>query len=184
MPQDITLSSRTTVRPYRPEHASHVIRHFQPSTNAGSSNRIKYGDVVQFDVNTASNSFRIVKESTGSSGAVLSTATVGIALAGDDSDGSTLGLATRQTIPVALGLTSAEFLFPGKVTVAQHASTAINTDRQLQYDSTLEIFVISFTESTAAAQFVRITDVLDPGSSNGYFVGRFRSTCISVTTVR
>src|SRR5690242_15404741 len=101
MPQDITLSSRTTVRPYRTGHSSPRITHFQPSTNAGSTNLIVYGDVVQFDVNTASNSFRIVKESTGSSGAVLSTATVGIALGADTSDGSTLGLATRQTIPVA-----------------------------------------------------------------------------------
>lgn len=187
MPQDITLSSLTTVRPYRPEHASHVIRHFQPSTNAGSSNRIAYGDVVQLDVNTATNSFRIVKCSTGSSGGVGSTAIVGVALDSDTSDGSTLGLTTRQTIPVAIGLSSAEFRWPSKFTVAQHQSTLVNTDRGVQYDSTLGIFflgALSPSSNAGGPVNIRITEVLDAGSSNGFVVGRFNSTVVTVTTVR
>jgi hypothetical protein len=184
MPQDITLSSRCIVRPYRSSHSAARITHFQPSTFAASSQAIAYGDIVQFDVNTASNGFRVVKCSTGSSGAVLSTAVVGVALGPDTSDGSTLGLATRQTIPVALGRDDMEFIFPAKCSVAQHQSTCINTDRTVAWDSTLGIFALDFVESTAAKQIVRITDVLDPGSSNGYFVGKFRSTNVSVLTVR
>ena len=77
-----------------------------------------------------------------------------------------------------------EFLFPTKATVAQHQSTLIGTNRAWGYDSTLNIFYCNVANSTATDQLLRIADVVDPGSSNGYVVARFRSTGVAVTTVR
>lgn len=181
MPQDITLSSRTVPRLYRSRNGGQVFN-YQPSTFAAGSSIVS-GDVVQLDVNVSSNNFRIVRSSTGGDPA-LSSAIVGIALANDPSDGSTLGLTNRAPIPVAVGRDGEEFIFPSKATVAQHQSTLIGTNRAIGYDSTLAIFYCNVANSTAGDARVRITDVLDPGSSNGYVVARFLSTAVTVTTVR
>lgn len=181
MPQDITLSSRTIPRIYRSRHGGQVFN-YQPSTFAAGSS-IVFGDIVTLDVNVSSNNFRIVKGSTGGD-PNLSTAFVGLALANDTSDGSTLGLTNRASIPIAVARDGEEFIFPTKCTVAQHQSTLIGTQRALGYDSTLAIFYCNVANSTAGDARLKITDVLDPGSSNGYVVARFLSTAVTVTTVR
>lgn len=183
MATDIVPSSRSTPRFYRSKAGGNLLS-FQPSTCVSTA-LIQCGDVVQLDVNTASNNFRIVKASTMANVPnVISTALVGISGGQDTSDGSTLGLLNRASIPVFVGTADSEFIFATKATVAQHQSTLINTARAIGYDSTLNIFYCDVANSTAGDLLLRVTDVLDPGSSGGYVVARFRSTAVTVTTVR
>jgi hypothetical protein len=179
MATDLTNSSRTSPRPYRSARGDYQIRAYEPST-AASTALIRYGDVVSFDVNTSSNNFRIVK-STSSSNAVLSSVYLGIALGADDSDGSTTGQGSKNKIPVCLADHTTEFLFPTKATVAQHQSTLVNTRRAIVYDSTLAIYYCDVANSSAAEASLLITDVLDPGSSNGQVLAKFHSTSVART---
>lgn len=178
MATDLTNSTRTTPRPYRSRSADYQVFAFEASTCVSTS-LIKYGDVVQYDVNVSSNNFRIVKSSTMANVPnVLSSAFLGIALDNDTSDGSTTGLGTsaRQKLTVCLATPNTEFVWPTKATVAQHASTLINTRRAIGYDSTLSMFYCDVANSTAGDATLVITDVLDPGSSNGQVVAKFLST--------
>lgn len=179
MATDLTNSSRTTPRPYRSRKGDFTISHFEPSTCVSTA-LIKYGDVVQFDVNVSSNNFRIVKSSTMANAPnVLSTAFIGLALDADASDGSTTNQGTKQKVAVVLADSQTEFLFPTKATVAQHASTLVNTRRAIGYDSTLGMFYCDVANSTAGDATLIITEVLDPGSSNGQVVAKFVSTNVA-----
>lgn len=179
MATDLTNSSRTTVRPYRSRKGDFWIEHFEPST-AVSTALIQYGQVVQFDVNVSSNNFRIVKSSTMANVPnVISTAFLGIALGADDSDGSTTNQGNKTKIPVCIADNQTEFLWPTKATVAQHASTLVNTRRAIAYDSTLGIHYCDVANSTAGDAALLITAVPDPGSSNGQVVAKFLSTNVA-----
>jgi hypothetical protein len=159
---DWTASSNSVVRPYRSPYGSPNIKYFEVST-AASTNKIKTGDFVQFDTSVSSASHRIAKAaSTGGNAVNLlginGNALLGIAMQPDESDGSTLGLGTNRTIGVALFDGVQEFLGyvrgAGPVT-----STMIGQQRSVIHDSTLRIWQIDSTNSTAALQTVIITDV-------------------------
>lgn len=179
MATDLTNSSRTTPRPFRSRRGDFQVFSFEPSTCVSTA-KIVYGDVVQFDVNTSSNNFRIVKSSTMANVPnVLSSAFLGVALGADDSDGSTTGQGTKNKITVCIANADTEFLFPSKATVAQHQSTLVNTRRALAYDSTLGMFYCDVANSTAADATLVVTDVPDPGSSNGQVLAKFLSTAVA-----
>ena len=159
---DWTASSNSCVRPYRSPFGSPNIKYFEAST-AASTNKIVVGDLVQFDTSVSSASHRVAKaSSTGGNGVNLlginGNALLGVAMTKDESDGSTTGLGPTRKIGVALfdGLT--EFLaytrWAGPVT-----STMIGQQRSLIHDSTLRIWQVDSTNSTAALQTVIITDV-------------------------
>lgn len=175
MATDLTNSSRTTPRPYRSRKGDYSLYEFDASTCVSTAT-IRYGDVVQFDVNTAAANYRIVKSSTmANAPTVLSTAFLGIALATSTGDGSTSG----EKITVCLADAATEFLWPSKATVAQHTSTLINTRRAIAYDSTLGMFYCDVANSTAGDASLVITAVPDPGSSNGQVVAKFNSTNVA-----
>lgn len=162
---DWTPSSNSFVRPYRRANGSPYIRYFEPSTAATP---IVVGDFVQFDTAVATSAHRIVRaRSTGGGGGNLlginGANLLGVAMTKDESDGSTSGLGNSRLKPkvgVAVFDGHTEFLgytrWAGPVT-----STMIGTTRSVIYDSTLKIWQVDSTNSTAALQTVVITDVPD-----------------------
>jgi len=182
---DKTNSSRTTPRPYRVRGGfDFSFLRFEEST-AISTATIRYGDVVQFDVNVGSAAHRIVKSSTMANVPnVLSTAFLGIAVETSTSDGSTTGLlssgvgiagANSKTILVCAAGGHTEFLFPTKSSVV--TSTCIGTRRAIGYDSTLSMFYVDIGNSTAGDATVIITEVPEPGNdANNPVVVKFVST--------
>jgi hypothetical protein len=158
---DWTASSNSCVRPYRSPFGSPAIRYFEVST-AASTNKIVTGDLVQFDTSVATSAHRIAKaSSTGGNGVNLlginGNALLGVAMEPDTSDGST-GVGPRKRIGVALFDGITEFLaytrWAGPVT-----STMVGTQRSIIHDSTLRIWQIDSTNSTAALQTAIITEV-------------------------
>lgn len=183
---DKTNSSRTVPRPYRSRHGTFQFRTFEESTCISTAT-IKYGDVVQFDVNVSSNSHRIVKSSTMANVPnVLSSAFLGIAVDTSTSDGSTTGMSGAgvpnangaKTLNVCLAVPGTEFLFPTKSSVV--TSTCIGVRKALAYDSTLSMFYVDMANSTAGDATVIITDVPEPGTdANNPVVVKFLSTATS-----
>ena len=168
----ITHSSKTGIFAFRTRSGSPRILTFDAST-AVSTSLIVAGQVVQFDV-TDGATHRIVKASTAGGHPLLSTSIVGIAAASDVSDGSTSGLSERKRqIPVWAADGNTEFLFPSKI--SNVASTLVNTALALGYDSTLNFHYLA-ANSTAGDRRVWVTEVQNPGDSNGYLWGRFFST--------
>jgi hypothetical protein len=162
---DWTASSNAIVRPYRSPFGSPNIKYFELSTAANAATQIVTGDLVQFDTAVSSASHRVVRaRSTGGGGGNLlginGNMLLGVAMGKDESDGSGTGLGTGRKVGVALfdGLT--EFMaytrWAGPVT-----STMVGQQRSLIYDSTLKIWQVDSTNSTAALQTAIITDVPD-----------------------
>ncbi len=174
-----TLSSNSFVRPYRSAKGSPAIRNIQGSTYAAGGG-IRIGDVVQQDTNTASNSFRAVRMANH----IPSTAIWGVASANDPQDGSTgpagLGSPTSLRIPVWLAERDTEFIAFSKDSALDPA-TAVGNLGVIKRDSTLNIWYVSTTASTAGDVRVRITQVPDPNSTNGAYVFRFLSTALVLT---
>lgn len=172
---DYTLSARDKIRPYR-SHAGSPRMLTADASTCGSTARIAVGNVVQFDA-TDSAAHRLVRTSTGTLGGILSTNIVGVAAAADESDGSTSGLGEgKRPISVWAAAPGTEFIFPAEGVLA---STLVNRGRALKWDSTLGIHVCLVSNSTAAVLPVQITQVLNPGDTNGYVVGRFQSTAVA-----
>lgn len=166
---DITLSSRTMIRPYRTRTGSPRIVTFPAASTAASTARIVAGQVVQTDA-TSSSAHKIVRCSTAAGLPNLSTQIVGVAAASDDGTETDPKLA----VWVADGVT--EFLFPTKI--AGTASTLVGTTLGLGFDSTLSIHYLG-AQSSAADCRVWVTDVIGVGDTNGYVVGKFFSTAVS-----
>jgi hypothetical protein len=161
---DWTASSNSVVRPYRSPFGSPNIRYFEVSTSVSTS-QIKTGDIVQFDTTVSSATHRVkraLRNGGGDANLLNSSVAVvlGVAMGKDESDGSTLGLGVNRKIGVALFDGFTEFLGyvrgTGPVT-----STMIGTNRAMIFDSTLNIWQVDSTNSTAANQTVVITDVPD-----------------------
>jgi hypothetical protein len=159
---DWTASSNSFVRVFRSPYGSPNLRYFEASTAAAAA-KIVVGDLVQFDTATSSNSHRVARaQSTGGGGANLlginGNNLLGVAVTKDESDGSTLGLGPNRQIGVALFDGVQEFLaytrWAGPVT-----STMVGQQRSIIYDSTLKIWQIDSTNSTAALMTAIITDV-------------------------
>lgn len=176
----ITLSSNTVIRPYRSAKGAPRMISFQEST-AASTALIKVGQVVQTDTVTGTAAFRIVRASTA---AVpnLSITMVGVAAEASTSDGSTTGLSNSNNRQIAVWAADpdTEFLFPSKISAV--ASTLVGTGLALEFDSTLSIHYLN-ANSTAGDLRVWITEVPNPGDTNGYLVGRFFSTAVSPAVI-
>lgn len=168
----ITHSSKTAITGFRTRTGSPRILTYDAST-AVSTSLIVFGHVVQFDA-TDGVTHRIVKCSTAGGHPNLSTNIVGVAAASDTSDGSTSGLGERKRqIPVYAADGNTEFLFPSKI--SNVASTLVNTALALGYDSTLNFHYLQ-ANSTAGDRRVWVTEVQNPGDTNGFLWGRFFST--------
>jgi hypothetical protein len=159
---DWTASSNSCVRPYRSPLGSPNIRYFEASTAAAAA-KIVTGDLVQFDTAVSSASHRVARaQSTGGGGGNLlginGNNLLGVAMTKDDSDGSTAGLGPTRKIGVALFDGITEFLAyvrgSGPVT-----STMVGQQRSVIFDSTLKIWQIDSTNSTAALMTAIITEV-------------------------
>lgn len=162
---DWTASKDSFVRPYRSPHGAPYIRYFEASTCASTATAIRCGDLVQFDTAVSSASHRVVvAQSTGGGGGNLlginGSMLLGVAVTNDESDGSTKGAGVGRKVGVALFDGETEFLAytrqAGPVT-----STMIGQTRSIIHDSTLRIWQVDSTNSTAALQTALIVDVPD-----------------------
>lgn len=174
---DITLSSRTIIRPYESDYFGSPCFTTDASTCASTAT-IRVGQVVQFDIVSETASHRLVRASTAAGHPNLSTNIAGIAAASDNSDGSTLAANGARPLTYWPAVPGRRFLFPTKI--AGTASTLIGTGLALGFDSTLGIHYLA-ANSTAGDLRVRVTDVINPGDTNGYVVGHFFSTAVSPT---
>jgi hypothetical protein len=180
---EITLSSNSIVKPYRSHKGSPIIRHFQGSTFAAGSS-IVLGDVVSSDTTAASNYFRAVKMTAH----VPSTAIFGVAAANDKQDGSTglsgLGSPSISKIPVWVADADTEFIgFTKDQGSSACQSTLIGTARCIARDSTLGIWYVDTSNSTAGDVRILITDVPSPGDTNGAVVFKFLSTALALGNI-
>ena len=173
----LTNSTRTTPRPYRSRKGDYSVWTFDAST-AISTAVIKYGDVVQFDVNVTTHFNKIVKSSTMANVPnVVSTALLGVAVSGGTGDGSTTaGQGYPEKIQVCLADAATEFLFPTKQAGADHGSSLVGLRKAIGYDSTLGMFYLDMANSTAGDATVIITECIEPGTTNGQYVAKFLST--------
>ena len=180
----ITHSTRTTPSPYRSRGGCFDLRAFETSTIAsGSTGKIAYGDVVQFDVNVATANHRIVKSSTMANVPnVLSTAFLGIAVEADGStvtDGVPSGTGMNQKTVICIANKDTEFIFPTKLSGANHASSKVGVRAALAYDSTLSMFYADPGNSTAGDASLVITEIIDAGTTNGFVAAKFLSTAVA-----
>lgn len=171
---DITLSSRTIIRPYTGDYFSQPVYTRDASTCASTAT-IKVGQVVQFDVPTETASHRLIRCSSAAGHPLLVLNVAGVAAASDTSDGSTLSANGARPLTFWPALPGRKFLFPTKLATA---STLIGTDLILGFDSTLGINYLS-NGSTAGDRRVTVTDVINPGDTNGFVVGTFQSSAVS-----
>lgn len=185
---DISLSSNSIIRPYRTPWGSPQIRHFEESTCA-SSKVVKMGDVVTNNTVVSTGGFRIVRapSSGGDGGNLMEVgigSLIGVALGTSTGDGSTAGLMENgkglnraKFIPVALADQHTEFVGYLKGGLPA-ASSMIGQAKALIYDSTLHVFMVDSTNSTAALAAVRVTDIAADlhGDTNGAVVFKFLSS--------
>ena len=162
------------IRPYRSRAGSPLTLTRDASTCASTAT-IKVGQVVQFDIVSETASHRVVRAST-AEGVILTTNVCGIAAATDASDGSTLSANGARPVTVWAADANTEFLFP--TNIAGVASTLVGTGLALHWDSTRTIHFLG-ANSTAGNLRVWVTEVPNPGDTNGYVVGRFFSTAVS-----
>ena len=176
----LTNSTRTTPRPYRSRKGDFTVWTFDAST-AISTAVIKYGDVVQFDVNVTTHFNKIVKSSTMANVPnVISTALLGVALSGGTGDGSTTaGQGYPEKIQVCLADNATEFLWPTKQAGADHGSSLVGLRKAIGYDSTLGMFYLDTGNSTAGDATLIVTECIDPGTTNGMYAAKFNSTNVA-----
>lgn len=167
---DVTLSSRTTIRPYRTRTGSPRIITLAVASTKASTAAIQPGNVVQFDL-TSTSHFKIIRCSSAVATALQSTTIAGVAAMADPNDGS---VDPKISVWAADGAT--EFVFPTKI--AGTASSNIGTAMSICWDSTLSISY-AMASSSAGTEGIWCTDVINPGDTNGYIVGKFFSTRVS-----
>jgi hypothetical protein len=167
----ISLSSNTGISPYRSRAGSPRIATFQGASTAASTAIIRVGQVVQFDV-TSTSAHRLVRSSTGTT-AIVSTTIAGVAAGAFSPDGVS---ASTGSLSIWAADGQTEFKFPTKI--AGTTPELLGTLMSLEFDSSLSIHYLR-ANSTAGDQRVRITEVLNPGDTNGYVVGVFISSACS-----
>ncbi len=167
---DVTLSSRTTIEPYRSRAGSPRILTPPVASTRASTAAITPGVVVHFDTTSTSN-HKIIRCSSAVATALQSTTIVGVAAAPDPADGS-----VDPKISVWAADANTEFIFPTKI--AGTASSLVGTPLSLCWDSTLNINY-AMASSSAGTEAIWCTDVINPGDTNGYIVGKFFSTRVS-----
>jgi hypothetical protein len=167
---DVTLSSRTTIKPYRSRAGSPRIVTPPVASTRASTAAITAGVVVQFDL-TSTSHHKIIRCSSAVATALQSTTIAGVAAAADPVDGT-----TDPKISVWAADGNTEFVFPTKI--AGTASSLVGKPLSLCWDSTLSIHYAQ--ASTAAdTEAIWVTDVINPGDTNGLVVGRFFSTRVA-----
>lgn len=167
---DITLSSRTTIRPYRSRAGSPRIGTYPAASTRASTAAITAGVVVQFDL-TSTSTHKIIRCSSAATlTGLLSTTICGVSAGVDD------GTTTDPAISVWVADPNTEYIFPTKI--AGTASTLIGTPLSLAWDSTLSIHFL-FPSTGAGSESVWVTEVPGVGDTNGYVVGKFFSTRVS-----
>lgn len=173
----ITHSTRTKPTPYRKRGGTFDLRAFQPSTGISTAT-IAFGDVVQFDVNVATANHRVVKASSMANVPnVLSTAFLGVAV---EDDPVTVGQTVRShQILVCMADKDTEFKWPTKLAGTAHESSLVGRSKAIAYDSSLGMFYLDSANSTAGDASLVITEVIDPGTSNGYVAAKFLSTAVA-----
>lgn len=161
---DWTASSNSFVRPYRSPFGAPQIRYFEASS-AASTNTIRTGDLVQFDTSVTSASHRVAKASSTQGNAVNQLGIngnnlLGVAMGPDPRTDPSTGMGINAKIGVALFDGVTEFMAyvrgAGPVT-----STMVGQPRAIIHDSTLRIWQIASTNSTAADHTAIITEVPD-----------------------
>lgn len=167
---DITLSSRTTIKPYRSRAGSPRVFTPPVASTRASTAAITAGVVVQFDLTSTSN-HKIIRCSSGVATALQSTTIAGVAAAADPADGS-----VDPNISVWAADANTEFVFPTKI--AGTASSLVGTVLSLCWDSTLNINY-AMASSSAGTEAIYCTDVINAGDTNGFIVGKFQSTRVS-----
>jgi hypothetical protein len=166
---DITLSSRTVIRPYRSRAGSPRIQAIPVASTKASTAAIAPGQVVQFDGTSTSNHKIIRCSSNAALNGLLPVTVAGVAAQADPNDGS---VDPKISVWTADGDT--EFIFPTKVATA---SSLVGTAMSLAYDSSLAInFLMA---STGAGEMVWVTEVPNAGDTNGFVVGKFQSSRVS-----
>jgi hypothetical protein len=177
---EITHSTRTSPTPYRSRGGTFDLRVFQESTCV-STQIIKYGDVVQFDVNVATANFRVRKSTVTTAPNVLSTAFLGIAIEASVDIGSSVSATSPGSkLNVCIANKDTEFKWPTKLTGAGHASSLVGTRAAIGYDSTNGFFYCDPPgASTAGDGSLVITEVIDAGTTNGYVAAKFLSTAVA-----
>lgn len=175
----INHSTRSTPEPNRTLRGSFRLEAFQPSTCVSSA-VIKYGDVVQFDVNVATANHRIVKASTMANVPnVVSTALIGIAAESDESSVSAASPNPGKLL-VYVAERESEFIFPSKTAGSDYQSSLVGLRKAIGYDSTNSMFYLDTGNSTAGDATVIVTGLgSDAGTTNGLIIGRFISTNVS-----
>lgn len=166
---DVTLSSRTGIRPYRSRAGSPRIVTFPAASTCASTARIVSGQVVQLDATSTSN-HKVIRASTAAGHPNLSTTIVGVAAQTDD------GTTTDPMLSIWAQDANTEFIFPTKI--AGTASSLVGTALALGFDSTLAIHY-AVANSTAGDLRIWVTDVINAGDTNGFVVGRFVSTAVA-----
>ena len=172
-----TNSSGSWMRPYRNPWGAPQIKYYQEST-AASSAVIKVGHLVSNNTVVTTGGQRVVRApSSGGNGSnnleVLTGSLLGVAVEGSTSDGGGTGLiddssiapplpARQRLIGVALADGVTEFLgyfkSGGAGTTPRALSSLVNLNRPIILDSTLNLFFIDSTNSTAALDSVKIVD--------------------------
>lgn len=174
------------MRPYFSPFGSPRIKHYETSTCV-STNVIRQGDIVSPDTVVSTGGFRVVRaEHGGGNGANLlnTTNVLGIALADSTYSGDTTGLVAdgkgldrSRYIPVAVNDGHTEFMGYLKGGLPA-ASSLIGMGRAVIWDSTLAIWQVDSTNSTAALANVRVVGIAadQAGDTNGAVVFKFYST--------
>jgi hypothetical protein len=126
--------------------------------------------VVQFDL-TSTSHHKIIRCSSAVATALQSTTIAGVAAAADPADGT-----VDPKIAIWAADANTEFIFPTKI--AGTASSLVGKPLSLCWDSTLSISY-AMASSSAGTEAIWVTDVINPGDTNGYIVGKFFSTRVS-----
>lgn len=166
---DVTLSSRTLIRPYKSRSGSPRIITPPVASTRASTAAITPGVVVQFDL-TSTSHHKIIRCSSGVATALLSTTIAGIAAQGEDTS------VTDGPISVWAADNNTEFIFPTKI--AGTASSLVGQPFAICWDSTLNINYAA-PSTAGGTEAIWVTEVINAGDTNGSIVGRFFSTRVS-----
>lgn len=160
-----TISSGSYIRPYRSRYGSAPVKGFQASTGPA----FKVGEVVTFEVNTATNAHKIYLSS------VTAAVQKFIGFAAEAKT-DTNGVGTKLAVWVADPLV--EFQGVSKSTAGNGLqSSNIGTKYSLSLDSTLSIWYVNLDESSAGKVSVIVTDAIDDfGDTNAMVAFRVMST--------
>lgn len=180
---DFVLSSGNIMKPYRSPWGAFPTKGMALSTGI-SSNVIRIGMVVGLDVNSTAYQNCIVPSSL-SSGTIVSTAIVGIAAEspGAVNGNSGVGSTNSQGTVCMVWEANPNVEFRANTRGGLLNSTIVGQEKNLDYDSTLNIVLVNVGAGALATAQPRVvvTGLLDAsGDSGGAVVCRFINSSASV----